>query len=758
MASVNMEFDEEKDDNKKLTYEDYMFNHIRKKYKRRKKRKGSQIYLCFFFLVDKLRDVVQSDPGEYSGIKTVLGFPTGALLAFGLYLAVLAPLNLQKDTSELVGGLLGLGLATGYAISAQVRCIAWLLIPTFFGKKGRSFIGTYAIVFLIAGPIHNIIVNGREVIRSLTCAAELAINQTSAKWELRTKPFRRIMTQFVSEGAHLKKVTKKIDAAYQPIRKELKSHEESEEYEIEDEDSEAKMAERMRQVDKVTHNRRGNRMQKIESENDESTAKDRAEKSEKRYRKKLEMRCEDVWNKAVIKCRGKFRDLERKCLSTIPVLGYVLCLPLKLTIFCQLAKVVPNALGMECKSMDVMEPGFGDVYVTSEDTMVDMEENFDVNLQYKMVKTPEDIDYTMAEEVRKGTMHEFDKKKVWVEFFMATLQRFMAFTFIVVIVSSYKYNKNYLTDFKFDNNYISSYFRHIDARRHYQNKRTLLPLKNFEKDSMIYPDTLKLMKGEKKKLSTGTFLILMRAFISGMIVMSANLLYDVMDIIEKNSHISYRQTGLHYISVKVAGVGFMSQIIRLFLKAFNSEHTIDNVTTNFECLPYPTKLNSVEVYKIYAVYIVVWILMLFEAYGLRLRRLICAFFYRKREKSRILFMYNELLKRRKGYLIHLRKKVRKQARKFQLSRDSGILVRIKRSCPKLASLVKRFKASKTRCLICDDLETEGFVLCSTLGCNFSYCADCWIDCKKKCYACVPRSTDFSDSDNSDDGSTEDDDV
>ncbi|XP_062617495.1 E3 ubiquitin-protein ligase DCST1-like [Saccostrea cucullata] len=607
-------------------------------------------------------------------------------------------------------------------------------------------------------PIHNLATNGREVIRSLTCAAELAINQTSAKWELRTKPFRRIMSQFVNEGAHLKKVTKKIDAAYQPIRKELKSHEDSDEYEIEDEDSEAKMAERMRQVDKVTHNRRGNRMQKIESENDESTAKDRAEKSEKKYRKKLEMRCEDVWNKAVIKCRGAFRDLERKCLSAIPVIGFVLCLPLKLTIFCELAKVVPNALGMECKSMDVMEPGFGDVYVTSEDTMVDMEENFDVNLQYKMIQTPEDIDYTMAEEVRKGTMHEFDKKQAWVDFFTSILARFMAFTFIVVIVSSYKYNKKYLTDYKFDNNYISKYFRHIDARRHYQNKRTLLPLKNFEKDRMIYPDALKMMRGEKRKLSKDTFLILMRALISGLIVMSANLLYDVMDIIEKNSHISYRQTGLHYINVKVAGVGFMSQIIRLFLKAFNSEHSIDNITTNFECLPHPTKLRSWEVYRIYAVYIIVWMLMLFEAYGLRMRRLICAFFYRKREKSRILFMYNELLKRRKGYLIHLRKKVRKQARKFQLSRDSGILIGIRRSCPRLASIVKRFKASKTRCLICDDLETEGFVLCSTPGCNFSYCADCWIDCKRKCYACIPRSTDFSDSDNSDDRSTEDDDV
>lgn len=60
-------------------------------------------------------------------------------------------MSLPKDLRELVGGILGLALASGYAMSVQVRCISWLLIPTFFGKKGRSFVGAYAIMFLISG-------------------------------------------------------------------------------------------------------------------------------------------------------------------------------------------------------------------------------------------------------------------------------------------------------------------------------------------------------------------------------------------------------------------------------------------------------------------------------------------------------------------------------------------------------------------------------------------------------------------------------
>ena len=63
---------------------------------------------------------------------------------------------------------------------------------------------------------------------------------------------------------------------------------------------------------------------------------------------------------------------------------------------------------------------------------------------------------------------------------------------------------------------------------------------------------------------------------------------------------------------------------------------------------------------VFAVYLGVFVFMLIEAYGLRLRRLICAFFYRKREKKRVLYLYNEMLKKRKGFLRHMRHRVRKQ--------------------------------------------------------------------------------------------------
>ena len=65
-----------------------------------------------------------------------------------------------------------------------------LVLPMFFGKAGRSFIAAFAIIFLLSGPVDNIVVNCREVARSLSCLAQLLANHTITKWKLRLSPIK----------------------------------------------------------------------------------------------------------------------------------------------------------------------------------------------------------------------------------------------------------------------------------------------------------------------------------------------------------------------------------------------------------------------------------------------------------------------------------------------------------------------------------------------------------------------------------------
>nr|KAG5704786.1 hypothetical protein BaRGS_015169 [Batillaria attramentaria] len=152
------------------------------------------------------------------------------------------------------------------------------------------------------------------------------------------------------------------------------------------------------------------------------------------------------------------------------------------------------------------------------------------------------------------------------------------------------------------------------------------------------------------------------------------------------------------------------------------------------------------------IYLATWLFMLSEAYGLRLRRAICAFFYRKREKRRVLYVYNELLKKRKGYLRHMRHRVRKQIRDRTLETKTSVINALKLQFPRLCWCLRFLAASKDTCLVCKDPEGKDFVRCQTVGCNWGYCKECWGDIKRKCYACGGKEDDESGSD-SDESST-----
>lgn len=48
----------------------------------------------------------------------------------------------------------------------------------------------------IAGPVHNIMINGQEVTRALVCATELAINHSTTKMDLKTRPIMNVAKDF----------------------------------------------------------------------------------------------------------------------------------------------------------------------------------------------------------------------------------------------------------------------------------------------------------------------------------------------------------------------------------------------------------------------------------------------------------------------------------------------------------------------------------------------------------------------------------
>ena len=83
-----------------------------------KRKKGKkQLQTGFIAFVKRL---AKSDPSEHQLLKAALGFPIGLVVAAGLFFVVILPMDLDPDVRNLVGSLVGLVLAIGFAFSVQV--------------------------------------------------------------------------------------------------------------------------------------------------------------------------------------------------------------------------------------------------------------------------------------------------------------------------------------------------------------------------------------------------------------------------------------------------------------------------------------------------------------------------------------------------------------------------------------------------------------------------------------------------------------
>ncbi|KAH3769176.1 hypothetical protein DPMN_170425 [Dreissena polymorpha] len=197
----------------------------------------------------------------------------------------------------------------------------------------------------------------------------------------------------------------------------------------------------------------------------------------------------------------------------------------------------------------------------------------------------------------------------------------------------------------------------------------------------------------------------------------------------------------------------MSQIVRLFLSGLNTHTQLREMSSNLGCLPDPRPVEWKYYVYVFGIYGAVLLLIIMDAYALRLRRVTASFFFRKREKQRVLYLYNMLMKKRNCFLLDMRRKVKKKAKQMKLGKRSTLMYALGRVLP----FMRLCKSARGTCLICGEKENFSFAKCTTPRCNCVYCRECWEDIKEKCYACLPL-TEFSSTDTDDTDSSADDEI
>ncbi|XP_015224546.1 PREDICTED: DC-STAMP domain-containing protein 1 [Cyprinodon variegatus] len=123
-------------------------------------------------------------------------------------------------------------------------------------------------------------------------------------------------------------------------------------------------------------------------------------------------------------------------------------------------------------------------------------------------------------------------------------------------------------------------------------------------------------------------------------------LVHVLDIISRHTFTQFNVTSSHHMDIQVGGDTMMARLLRTVISGFNSSSDLNINSDNQACMSPPSSLPTAVYVSCVGCVLLVALFSLVQVYTNRLRRVIAAFYHPKREKKRILFLYNLQLHRR----------------------------------------------------------------------------------------------------------------
>lgn len=222
------------------------------------------------------------------------------------------------------------------------------------------------------------------------------------------------------------------------------------------------------------------------------------------------------------------------------------------------------------------------------------------------------------------------------------------FNLKVLFTDAISFHDDYLRNIEFNNFYITNYFKQIDSRRVRMGRRHVLPIRNVEISKFLDLDSTKTRGSEFDAYLGLCLRLILQVVSTTFFVLVDRLFFELLDIIARHTRISYLQEGTHNFNITINGTGFVSNLIRASVDGFNIDEHIKVTMTNEPCLPRPLLVSSWKIIRIYLLFLLNLYLIYNQVYIHRSKRFVCSYFYPKREKARVLYLYNNFLTRRKN--------------------------------------------------------------------------------------------------------------
>ncbi|XP_063173268.1 DC-STAMP domain-containing protein 2 [Candoia aspera] len=619
----------------------------------------------------------------------------GALVIFGQGYSIWYCL-LSTITLALVLGL-------GMAFSFKVRVTVLLMLPQLFSKEGKMILILLAFGMAMEGPFANIIRNFNRSADTVSCGAELALNQTAEMLQRAREPL-------INALKKIKDIAKKAKVVGDRVRKLFRSV--------------------MDAVRHVAHCLRNVWY----------------------FLLHLGDICNEEMGSPYRKCARLFDNARDECERAIPLLSFLCHIVLLFKHLCGLANVllvfciIPQYI-VPFLRRKVAEP----IVAMLNRVRAEFEFNITTVHQYDVSvntsKKLSQVAFDIMEEVSERLQPA--REAVGLFGYMSTL------VMLYMYIGALLYRKHYLHEDTFDNIYITESFLKMDAARRKTRRPAVLPLSPKESTKYIRPTSLVLPRREQIAYALSLISICRQFILVILLIVADFLVYWLFDLVRYHLVTEIVARAPLTTTISVNGSGYTSELYRDLVSAFDVLQRGNVSVVSPKCGLRPSEPDYNGYLVIGLLYGICFFSAIFGTYIQRMRRVVCAWYYPSREQERICYLYNTILTRRTKLMTAVLKAVR------QRSTDEGhrsILLIFAAKFRLCRWLVKKLGIHETYCMGCGKIhrgtDSEDFVTCITPACRGIYCPECYKLLNNTCSICMAPLTYQGDIDEEMDSSDE----
>ncbi|KAF3692473.1 E3 ubiquitin-protein ligase DCST1 [Channa argus] len=466
----------------------------------------------------------------------------GAVSGTVLYLGVIHNLPPIFNLKLVSGVLFVAGCIIGGALSSTFRCSVLLMFPSMLGSRGHAYLMVFILSVLYKGPVSNMHGNIEAAALSLSCNLDLQVNNSKLLWRDAVRPFMLITQELVDNKAEFESEVLNISRKFQTIRDEVILQ---------------------YGYDKFKHN---------------TTSGDT---TQQQFTAKTMMQCNSVVEEGVQRCADWFRIRWEECMEVVPVpvINHILCFSMKFNFLCDVMKVMTPW----CREQIPVEGNFGQFFDQVNTSFDRLSREFRTELVVQEEQQQAVLGEAVIDDFTQTVRESFKNVTTKMEQVLNIFNLLLSFTFITIFTQAFVYLRQYRRDIRFDNIYITTYFRQIDDRR-------------------------------RKSISSGFKAVSVTLLVVILLTIDFSV-FHVLDIVSRHSFTQFNLTSGHQVNIRVDGDSMMARLLRKTVSAFNTSssfhiHT-DNQGVYVSCV---------------SLVLLAGLLCCLQVYTNRLRRVIAAFY------------------------------------------------------------------------------------------------------------------------------------